>query len=62
MNEDRPIVFTITQNDGAHFRIYTKDSRADLQANVGYQGLFTMLASISEAFNNQGYAVLFEVD
>ena len=62
MNEDRPIVFTITQNHGAHFRIYTKDSRADLQANVGYQGLFTMLASISETFNNQGYAVLFEID
>ena len=62
MNEERPIVFTITQNDAVHFRIYTKDSRADLQANVGYEGLFTMLVSISEAFNNQGYAVLFEVD
>lgn len=61
-NEERPIVFTITQNDAAHYRIYTKDSRTDLQTNVGYQYLFTMLVSISETFNNQGYAVLFEVD
>ena len=60
--EERPIVFTITQNDAVHFRIYTKDSRADLQANVGYEGLFHMLVSISETFNRQGYAVLFEVD
>lgn len=61
MDNDRPIVFTITQNDAVHYRIYTKDSRADLQANVGRAGLFTMLASISEEFNKQGYAVLFEV-
>ena len=62
MNNDRPIVFTITQNDATHYRIYTKNSGADLQANVGYEGLFTTLVSISEVFNNQGYAVLFEVD
>lgn len=62
MNEERPIVFTITQNDAVHFRIHTKDSRADLQATVGYEGLFTMLSSISKTFNEQGYAVLFEVD
>lgn len=60
--EERPIVFTITQNDGAHFRIYTKDSRTYLQANVGYEGLFHMLVSISEELNKQGYTVLFEVD
>lgn len=60
--EERPIVFTITQNDGVHYNIRTKDSRADLEANVGREGLFTMLVSISETFNNQGYAVLFEVD
>ena len=59
---DRPIVYTITQNDAVHYSIYTKDSRTDLQANVGYEGLFTMLVSISEELNNQGYAVLFEVD
>lgn len=62
MNEERPIVFTITRNDAMHYRIYTKDNRADLQANVGYEGLFTMLVSISKSFNEQGYAVLFEVD
>ena len=62
MSEERPIVFTITQNDATHFRIHTKDNRADLQATVGYQGLFTMLASLSKTFNEQGYAVLFEID
>ena len=62
MNEERPIVFTITRNDATHFRIYTKDNRADLQANVGYEGLFPMLVSISAAFDEQGYAVLFEID
>lgn len=62
MDKDRPIVFTITQNDAVHYSIYTKDSRADLYANVGREGLFTMLVSISEAFNRQGYAVLFGVD
>lgn len=62
MNEERPIVFTITRNDATHYRIYTKDSRTDLQANVGIAGLFTMLTSISEDLNNKGYSVLFEVD
>jgi len=62
MDEERPVVFTITQNDAMHYRIYTKDSRTDIQANVGYEGLFHMLVSISEELNNKGYAVLFEVD
>ena len=62
MDIDRPIVFNITQNDAVHYRIYTRDSRTDLQANVGREGLFTMLVSISENLNNKGYAVLFEVD
>ena len=61
MNEERPIVFTIIRNDAIHYRIYTKDSRVDWQATVGLEGLFDMLESISEEFNKQGYAVLFEV-
>ena len=60
--EENPIVFTITQNDAVHYRIYTKDNRVDWQANVGREGLFNMLVSISEKLNNQGHAVLFEVD
>ena len=62
MNNDRPIVFTITRNDAVHYNISTKDSRADLQANVGCEALFPMLLGISETFNEQGYAVLFKVD
>lgn len=62
MYEERPITFTIGCLDSTHYRIYTKDSRTDIQANVGYEGLFHMLMSISEELNNKGYAVLFEVD
>ena len=61
MNEERPIIFTVTPLDSGHYRIYTEDSRTDLQANCG-SDLSTMLASISEELNNKGYAVLFEVD
>lgn len=61
-SEERPIVFTITQNDTIHYRIYTKDSRTDIQANAGLDGLFDELICISEELNKQGYAVLFEVD
>lgn len=62
MDNDRPIVFTITQNDAEHYSIYTRDSRTDIVANVGYEGLFDMLVSISEEFKKQGYAAVFEVN
>lgn len=61
MEEERPIIFTVTPLDNGHYKIYTEDSRADLQANCG-RDLYTMIASISEELNNKGYAVLFEVD
>ena len=61
MDNDRPIVFTITQNDAIHYRIYRKDGRSDFQVNVGCDGLFHMLVSISEEYKKQGYAVVFEV-
>ena len=62
MDNDRPIVFTITQNDAVHYNIYRKDGRSNFQANVGCAGLFDMLVSISEDFKKQGYAVVFEVN
>ena len=64
MNEERPIVFTISQV-GRLYTLATKDSRAgtnkpspEINAN---QVLNTMI-DLSEMFNNKGYAVLFEVD
>ena len=70
MNEERPIVFTVSQNgNGNFYSITSKDSR-----NINGQGhpfKFTTLSStdiyrimrqISGVLNDNGYAVLFEVD
>lgn len=67
MNEERPIVFTIskiTDNFGGLCLIKTKDSRADgcTYTDVGVVQLFEIMCVISEEFNDKGYAVLFEVD
>lgn len=61
MNEERPIVFTITRSDRNHFRIWSKDSRVDFQACVG-RDLYPMLFGITKQYNEEGYSVLFEVD
>jgi len=63
MNNDRPIIFTITENDKTFF-ICTKDGRAEHRFTTVHGAEFIMpaLTSLSKEFNNNGYAVLFEVD
>lgn len=63
MYNDRPIVFTITENDTSFF-ICTKDGRAEHRFTAVPSAGFLMLAltSLSKEYNDKGYAVLFEVD
>ena len=59
MNE-RPVIFTVTEN-----RIYTKDGRiADSKKEypLVFKTTFETMATITKYGNEQGYAVLFEVD
>lgn len=64
MNEERPIVFTITQKsfDDKTYDITTTDQRSSLCAmGVKINNIFPMLLDITTVLNNKGYAVLFEV-
>lgn len=64
MNEERPIVFTISQV-GKLYTLTTKDSRAGTanpSSEVSANMLMVLMRDVSEMFNNAGYAVLFEVD
>ena len=63
--EDRPIVYTITEIDPANIRIYTKDARVrdgDNDIKIASDNLMSELIIISSILNDEGYAVLFEVD
>ena len=60
MNEERPVVFTITPLNDGTFKIYTKDMRVD--CDVVVNSLYSAMVHIAELYNNEGYAVLFEVD
>ena len=68
MNEERPIVFTITYVTDSKLRVYTKDARwkkADLSMtfeDVSPSALFDCINAITVAGNIRDYAVLFEVD
>ena len=67
MNNDYPVVYTITQDVGG-YRIYTKDSRvssADMCiAEIKEDKLFAAMVMISTILNNEGSSlgVVFEVD
>ena len=62
MDNDRPIVFTITHSDLGYW-IRTRDSRSEEPYNNIYCGeLLDKMIELSEKYNKQGYAVLFEVD
>ena len=65
MNEDRPIVFTISKADdkGNVFRVKTKDPRGEYMNGLMTTNIwFSYLVKLAEELNNKGYAVLFEVD
>lgn len=62
---DRPITYTVTPLDDGTCRLYTKDSRVkpgDNDITVTNSKLMNMMIVTSEILNNEGYAVLFEVD
>jgi hypothetical protein len=67
MNNDYPVVYTITQDVGG-YRIYTKDSRvssADMCiTEIKEDKLFSTMVMISTIINNEGrnLGVAFEVD
>lgn len=67
MDNDYPVVFTITQDTGG-YRIYTNDSRVALCdrciTDVREDKLFAAMVMISTIINNEGrnLGVVFEVD
>ena len=63
--EERPIVYTITPIAGSNIRIYTKDARVkdgDNDIQIASKNLLAEMTIISSILNDEGYAVLFEVD
>lgn len=67
MDNDRPIVFTLQEQgryDCKMYNLITKDPRGSSESvwSVYADELFKTMADISEVLNNNGYAVLFEVD
>lgn len=65
MSIDNPVIYTISEINHIDVRIYTKDSRikdGDNDITVCNGNLLPMMINISTILNNEGYAVLFEVD
>lgn len=65
MNEDRPIIFTVSQDYyGNKYLMRTKDPRGIgmNRQNLSSNDIFRVMLHITETLNNLGYAVLFEVD
>lgn len=66
MDNDRPIVFTISMFSGVKFdcKITTTDARAieDCQTQCFSSSVLSVMLVLSEKYNNKGFAVLFEVD
>ena len=65
MPEDRPVVYTVTHVDTSRVRIYTKDGRireGDNDIIVTLSNLLNEMVIISKILNDEGFAVLFEVD
>lgn len=66
MNEERPVVFTITRADSNSnnvFRVRTTDPRGSEYNNLITKNIwFSWLCMITRELNKKGYAVLFEVE
>jgi len=63
--EDRAITYTISQIDNSRCMIYTRDSRVhgdDRSIECVNSKLINTMIMISEILNEEGFAVLFEVD
>lgn len=66
MNNDRPIIFTVSKFSGEKFdcKITTPDARAieDSRTQCFSSSVLGVMNVLSEKYNNKGFAVLFEVD
>lgn len=63
MNEDRPIVFTISRETPNVYKVKTKDQRGHKYNNIITTNIwFSWLCSVTRELNKEGYAVLFEVE
>lgn len=66
MNEDRPVVFTITQNStrrGHVYKVTTRDPRGSHMNTIITENiLFSWMVKVTTELNKDNYAVLFEVD
>lgn len=63
--EDRPIVFTISRIGDNICEIYTDDGRVepkDRLITISNPKLINSMMMISSILNDEGYAVLFDVD
>ena len=64
MQEERPVVFTLSEVSQGVYSLTTKDPRGDLlnEGKVLSHKLVWKMRDLSKRLNNKGYAVLFEVD
>lgn len=66
MNNDKPIVFTVSKFSGVKFDclITTSDARAieDSQTPCFSSSVLGVMSVLSEKHNKKGFTVLFEVD
>ena len=63
MNEERPIVFTITPNVDGRCEVHTVDKRAiEPRYFCNSNEVIECMAVLTERYNNKGYAVMFEVN
>ena len=63
--EDRAITYTISQIDDGRCMLYTRDSRVhggDRSVECANSKLINTMIMVSSLLNDEGYAVLFEVD
>lgn len=63
--EDRAVTYTISQIDDERCMLHTKDSRihgGDRSVECVNSKLINTMIMISSILNDEGYAVLFEVD
>ena len=65
INKDIPVVYTITELDSSNIRVYTKDARVkdgDNDIQIASNNLISMMNIITKLLNDEGLAVVFEVD
>ena len=65
MNNTTPVIYTISQLGSGMVRLFTKDARiatGDKDITVTAKNLVNMMTITAKLLNDEGLAVLFEVD